>query len=417
MSSAPTSQFERNPSVHTAAIKLPLRSSSSFTIFACALFAVLGIVTTLLGPTLPLLSSRWGISQAQAGALFFYQFISSTIGTLLAGTILAKRSFKAATVLGVVLCLLGVAALVVVNWNWGRYAGACYGFGLGTALPAMNLAVAEANRTRRAASVSILNFAWGIGAISGPVLLRATHSLDVFLLLVSAFLFAGLIGSMLTAVPGRTPPSSNQITPADRSRSLWTLVPLFAFSMFLFCGIENAVAGWAASLALPSFSNLYTALNANIAFWTFFLAGRALAPMALRFLTEAKLLVISIVSAALGVLAFYFAVHPAAILGACAVAGLGIGPGFPLLIARVSELIGSQHPASTVCFAFAGVGAATLPTLSGLLGAKFGNPRAELLLPLAGLLFLLPITRKSQQASSGISASRENQNTTRISQM
>lgn len=390
MSSAPTTHIEP-PASHPS--KAGAGYISSFTFFACALFVVLGIVTTLLGPTLPLLSARWSISTAQAGSLFFYQFVSSTIGTLLSGTILAKRSFKVASTIGVSLCLIGAAALVRADWTWGRCAVACYGFGLGTALPAINLAVAEANRKRRAASVSLLNFAWGIGAISGPVLLRLTHSLDLFLIVLSALLVLGAAGSASTTMPAREQPSASVAPEGDTGRRLWALAPLLAFSMFLFCGIENAVAGWAASLALPSFSNLYSALNANIAFWALFLAGRALAPGALQYLTEAKLLLISIISAALGVLGFYFAVHPAAILVACAIAGLGIGPGFPLLIARISELIGSQHPASTVCFAFAGIGAATLPTLAGMLGARVGHPHAGLLLPLAGLLLLVPATR------------------------
>src|ERR1700736_647329 len=101
--------------------------SASFTIFACALFIVLGVVTTLLGPTLPLFSLRWSISTAQAGSLFFWQFLFSTVGTLMSGAVLAKRSFRLAVLLGVALCLLGIAALVRADWNLGRYAVACYG--------------------------------------------------------------------------------------------------------------------------------------------------------------------------------------------------------------------------------------------------------------------------------------------------
>src|SRR5712671_4825591 len=125
------------------------RASVSFTAFACALFVALGIVTTLLGPTLPLLSVRWSISTAQVGSLFFWQFIASTIGTLLSGVVLSKRSFRLQVLLGVAFCLVGVAALIRADWTLGRYWVACYGFGLGIALPAVNLAVAEANPTRR----------------------------------------------------------------------------------------------------------------------------------------------------------------------------------------------------------------------------------------------------------------------------
>jgi len=388
MSSAPRVAVPAQPI--RASAGLTSSNSAAFTLFACGVFVVLGVVTTLLGPTLPLFKLRWSISAVQAGALFSWQFIFSTVGTLLSGAVLTKRSFKLATLLGVALCLFGTAALVTANWTIGRYAVACYGFGLGISLPTINLAVAEANRNRRAASVSLLNFAWGIGAIGGPVLLDALHSLSLFLVAVSVLLGLSFIASALSAMPSKTEPVS--APDIQHHTQTWLLVTSIAASMFLFCGVENAVGGWAASLALPSFSSVFAATSASIVFFTFFLAGRASAPVALRYLSETRLLLISIILAAGGVFVFYFAAHAITILLACALAGLGIGPGFPLLIARVSELIGPQHPASMVCFSFAGIGAATLPPLVGFVGARFAQPRAGLLLPLGGLLLLIPLS-------------------------
>jgi fucose permease len=370
----------------------PSRASVSFTAFACALFAVLGVVTTLLGPTLPLLSVHWSISTAQAGSLFFWQFIASTIGTLLSGAVLSKRSFKLQVLLGVAFCLVGVAALIRADWTLGCYAVACYGFGLGIALPATNLAVAEANPARRAASVSVLNFAWGIGAVSGPVLLRLTHSLNLFLILLSVLVAVGLIGSAVCPMPSRRTDAAVPL-PAAGKQKHFGIVAMLAFSMFLFCGVENAISGWASSLALPSFSNAYTATSATVAFWALFLAGRALAPAVLRIVSEARLLMAAIILTGAGVLALYFAGHAVTILLACALAGLGVGPGFPLLISQVSEFIGARRPAATICFAFAGVGASTMPALVGIISARIGQPRAGLMLLLAGLAILLIVSR------------------------
>ena len=370
--------------------RLSARNAAAFTLFACGLFVVLGIVTTLLGPTLPLLSARWSISAAQAGILFSWQFVSSTAGTLLSGAVLTKRSFKAAVLIGVALCLFGIVALVTANWTVGRYAVACYGLGLGISLPAINLAVGEANPDRRAASVSLLNFAWGVCAIGGPVFLDTLHSRNVFLVALSILLALTLIGSALSTMPVKA--EQTCVTGVQDGARPWLLVPLIASSMFLFCGVENAVGGWAASLALPSFSNVFAANSAVIVFWTFFLAGRFFTPTVLRHLSEGRLLLTALICAASGVLAFYLATHVVTILLACALAVLGIGPGFPLVIARVSELIGPQHPACMVCFSFAGIGAATLPALVGLVGAKLAQPRAGLLLPLAGLLLLIALS-------------------------
>src|SRR5579859_61287 len=183
-------------------LRMPATSpAASFTWFAYGLFVVLGVVTTLLGLVLPLLTIRWSITSVEAGSLFFWQFVPSTFGTLLSGAVFSKRSFRVAVISGVTLCLIGVAVLLRADWTLGRYAIACYGFGLGVSLPAINLAVAEANPERRAGSVSLLNFAWGIGAISGPILLRLAHNLDIFLALLSFLILVGLVISSVCSMP------------------------------------------------------------------------------------------------------------------------------------------------------------------------------------------------------------------------
>src|SRR5437868_9477435 len=114
MSSVPKPRVASQPDLQVSS------RAASFTLFACGLFIVLGVVTTLLGPTLPLFSSRWPVTTAQLGSLFLWQFIPSTIGTLLSGATLSKRSFRLGVVLGVALCLVGVAGLIWADWKLGR---------------------------------------------------------------------------------------------------------------------------------------------------------------------------------------------------------------------------------------------------------------------------------------------------------
>lgn len=378
-------------------VSIPRQSTSSrsFTVFACGLFVLLGIVTTLLGPTLPLLATRWSIATAQAGRLFFWQFAASTIGTLASGFTLARRSFKIAILLGMALCVAGVGGLAVSNWEMAGAAVACFGFGLGVALPAINLAVAEANPEHRAASVSLLNFSWGIGAIGCPLLLWATYSLNIFLWLVTLVVGAGWMASCFYRVPDGDS-SMIGIQATTLNRHTLTLAAILALLMFLFVGVENAVGGWASALALPQFSSAFTATFANVAFWGFFLGSRALAPLLSRVIKEQQLMRVGIIVAIIGVTCFYFANGAVLVILACGLAGLGIGPGFPVLISRVSVLLGSHNPAATICFAFAGLGGAALPPLVGLVNARAGQARAGLAIPFLALCALLPMSWRSR---------------------
>jgi fucose permease len=349
---------------------------------------VLGVVTTLLGPVLPLLAARWSISTVQAADLFFWQFASSTTGTLLGGVAFSRRSFRLPILLGLGLCTVGVASLSFSSFSWGRMAASLFGLGLGMALPAINLAVADANPGHRAGSVSLLNFSWAIGAISGPALLLALRNLNLFLLSTASALAIALIGSIF--VPGmmwRREEADGGFE-AKRGAGQLTTIFLFAAMMFLFVGVENAIAGWASSLAMPSFSSAYTATVANIAFWTCFLLGRALAPLALRKISEQRLMYAGVLCALSGVAVFYFASSAAPIVIACSLAGLGIAPGFPVVISRLTEKLGAHSPFSAICFACAGIGGATIPPLVGRMGAYLGHPKMGLAIPFLALIGL-----------------------------
>lgn len=96
-----------------------------------------------------------------------------------------------------------------------------------------------------------------------------------------------------------------------------------------------------------------------------------------------------LVCALVAIAGFFFVTNPALVLLACALAGLGIAPAVPVVIARVSENLGDHNPASTICFAFGGVGAATLPMLVGIVETKTGVLRAGLLVPLIAVSLVL----------------------------
>lgn len=242
----------------------------------------------------------------------------------------------------------------------------------------------EANPARRAASLSLLNFFWAAGAVGGPLLLLLLRNLDRFLALLSLALALCILLAVLS--PVSTSPLGLQEASTDRMRRGRLAIAAFlSVAFFLLVGSENAVSGWASSLALPQFSSAYTAAAAPAAFWTFFLIGRASSPSVLRKIEEVRLLSCGLACALVGIVAFFIVQNPIFILIACALAGLGIAPGVPVVIAQVAEKLGDHTPASTVCFAAGGIGAATLPGLVGIIEAKTGIPKLGLAIPLMAL--------------------------------
>src|SRR5262249_25498582 len=179
------------------------KSSAILTRAAYVSFVPIGIGTVLLGPMLPSLSARWSLDYAQAGALFTAQYLASTCAVALSGVLVTRFGFRFAMKLGIFLMAIGIALLMEGPKLWGILCIAMYGGGLGIAVPAANLLVAEVNPGRRSASLSWLNFCWSAGAVACPFLvaLASRHQqIPVFLRVVGGFSLAVVIGIAL--MPG-----------------------------------------------------------------------------------------------------------------------------------------------------------------------------------------------------------------------
>ena len=211
-------------------------------------FLPTGILTTLLGPMLPLLIARWSLNDTQAGNLFLVQFLSSLVGVQLAGVLLSRLGFRPSFLLGLLLMAGGTATLYMGSVGLGMASVAVYGLGLGLIIPTDNLLIAELSSTSRSGAVSLLNFFWGIGAVLCSLLVawaEAHRALPFFLGAVSLLLVLLAFAMRGLAFPPAAPSRDR----ASNWRELVKLpaVWLFAAVFFLYPGAETAVGGWIGS--------------------------------------------------------------------------------------------------------------------------------------------------------------------------
>ena len=180
-------------SIPTQSVSPPV-SSAAFVVLHAG-FVITGIVTTLLGPLLPILIARWSLSDQRAGLFFTAQFCGSMLGVASIGPLI-KRGYRYTFVGGFGLIAAGVAGLNFGSHVAALAAAAVFGCGLGQTLSSANLWVAEIAKGRRVAALSILNLMWGIGAIvSSPCVMMAQLRGAT-----SWLLYAIAAGSTLTAV-------------------------------------------------------------------------------------------------------------------------------------------------------------------------------------------------------------------------
>src|SRR6201986_999131 len=118
-------------SVQTRSSALPISSSASLVLHGG--FVLMGIVTTLLGPMLPILISRWSLSDQRAGLFFSAQFCGSMLGVSSLGPLL-RRGYRHTLVCGFSLIAVGVAGLNLGGYIACLAASVLFGCGLGQAL-------------------------------------------------------------------------------------------------------------------------------------------------------------------------------------------------------------------------------------------------------------------------------------------
>lgn len=359
-----------------------------------------GILTTLLGPMLPILIARWALNDEQAGNLFLVEFLAELAGVQLAAVLLARWGYRPAFLLGLLSMACGVSTLYIGSTALGLASVAVFGLGLGLVIPTDNLLIAEistgSGSSSQAGAVSLLNFFWGVGAVfcSLMVAWTAAHKLlPLFLGSVAAFLLLLLLAMRNLPFPPAEKPreTSTSWLELARTPAIW----LFAAVFFLYPGAETAVGGWVGSYV----SRLGTrgaamALVMPAFFWSALTMGRALGTAFLRHFSERRILRIGYAAAAAGIGLMLWAPALAGVIAGLLITGLSFATLYPITVAQLSQRFGvAARSLGAVMFSLAAIGPALIPWLVGVISHATGSLRAGLLLPLGAtvILFLIHV--------------------------
>ncbi len=364
-------------------------------------FLPTGILTTLLGPMLPILIARWAMNDTQAGNLFLVEFLAMLVGVQLSGVLLARRGFRPAFLLGLLLMACGVAMLYMGSLWLGLASVAAYGLGLGLIIPTDNLLIAEigsssgSGPSSRAGAVSLLNFFWGVGAVlcSLMVAWTAAHKLLPFFLSAVALLLV-LLALAMRNLPFPAAAKSAE-SPSSSWRELWKnpTIWLFAAVFFLYPGAETAVGGWIGSYVSrlgPRGAAMASMMPAF--FWSALTVGRGLGTAFLRHFSERRVLRAGSAAGAAGIGLMLWAPSLPGVIGGALITGLSFATLYPITVARLSQRFGvAARSIGSVMFSLAAVGPAVIPWMVGVISHATGSLRAGLLLPLGATVILVLI--------------------------
>jgi len=378
------------------------------TAVAHATFVPTGIVTVLLGPVLPWLSGRWSLSDAEAGEFFTAQFLASTLGVVISGVLVPRLGYRFAMLLGLVFMAAGVGTLPIGSRVMGMAAVACYGIGLGLAIPTCNLLVAEVNPSTRAAALSLLNFSWSVGAVACPFLLapfQRTGRISMFFYSLAAFVLLVALSLAWVALPRSSATedaSEKSAQPLVRLLLTPTAIVLGVL-FFVYVGTENAVGGWLASYAKRLVDHGTIWVTTPSFFYGGLLAGRALAPLFLKRISEVRLVRLSVTTAAGGLMVLVASRSMPLVLVSASVIGLGLAAIYPITISLLSNAFGlAAKRIGSVMFMLASFGAACTPWLVGVASTEMSSLKYGLAVPLVGCVLMLGLYLRDWQKTATV---------------
>ena len=368
-------------------------------------FVLTGVEITLTGPLMPQFIARWSLSDSQAGVLLAIEFSGSLAGVWLSSLITHYLGARTSLVLGYLMIGGGLATINTSSMTIVLFALGALGIGYGLVVPPTNLAVAEIGGARSASLVSLVNFAWGAGAVScSPLVLLALKNGFLLQFLIFFAGFGGLLAfSFLFArFPDEKHAATSTTSAAATSVGLVTTLTLAAL-FFLYVGVEVSLGSWAAAYAKRlAGGGEGIATLAPMFFYGGLLAGRASAPFVLARLHEYRLVTAALILVIIGNTVFVLAPTQTIAFVSATLAGLGCAAIFPVYIAWLSRWYRARAARlGSLMFSMSSLGSAFGPWLVGFVSAHAGSLRIGLLVPLASavsMMLLLLLVRRQAAA-------------------
>ncbi len=375
-------------------------------------FFLSGTTTVLIGQVLPILARRFTLGDLEVSWFFPSQFAGSLIGTFLTSYFAKRSNFFAATLLGGLLMAAGVAMMNADSFTVCIIGFVINGLGIGLTLPAINMLILEANLGRVGSALSILNFCWGFGAIICKPFVdafstRETLGLTTWLLAVPL-----VAASLALAVLGRSPEEKaarTQTETPEPQTPIWTTPLAWTIAVFnlIHVGFESGMGGWLTTYTerVPG-APIASWVSPTLLYFSFFVLGRAAAPLLFRFLNENRMLMLGLVIV-LGGMIITLAAPTVLILSLGAViAGFGTSWIFPTNVARFSQTFGPTATRRAMpLFIFGTLGAAASTWLIGFVSDRTGNLNSGMYVLLISIVLLIGLqaylgTRKDVLATN-----------------
>jgi predicted MFS family arabinose efflux permease len=356
-----------------------------YTWLGYTLLACFGFGLSLVGPIMPFLAAKMHLTFTQIG----FHFTLMSVGTVsisLIGDKVAKRIgndqlvWGAASLIGIALLGITMGSSLAIT----MFSMFLFGCAVGAVVLISNTAIAIAAGQHAAKAYTEANIAVGVAMVIGPLLAglvsksplgwQAIAFLPLIVVGLLKTLFWGL--PLPTALPGKE--NSFQSAGDLDKRRLSVLFWVFGIIMFLSVAIEWLISALGASFLTTVVGfELSTSAALMSVFAVSIVLGRLIGRSLLNYMTESRLLMLSLVWVLLTFPFYWLSTLPVLNVAGMFLIGLGVGNLAPLSMSGAMTSAGEATNRASARFGlFPPIGVLTMVQLFSILSDQYGIQRA-----------------------------------------
>ena len=369
-------------------------------------FIGVGLPDSLLGTAWPFMVGEFGVSVDSAGILSMAISAGIIVASLTAYRLTRRFGLGRAAAVGLALMTVALSGYALSGSLWGALAFSFpLGFGSGLLQTIFNDFVAEHYTARH---MSWLHGAWGIGAVSGPLLVAAFSKTSVgwqggywSVAVVECCLVAAILVSM-SRWPKAQPVARSEKASVGSPALHGKLCMIGQF--FLYCSMENSIMLWGASYLIGAKGiDAATAAQGVSLFFLGITAGRFLGGIAAGKIGNAKMIFFSVTASVVLDAALFCVTEKTLILGVFLLLGCSMAPIYPAMLHQTPSFFPGENLQLLmgVQVASAYTGILIMPPLLGKLFSLLSFrllPMVQAICLLGVLLCVTVLRRRSESA-------------------
>lgn len=348
----------------------------------------LGLMSAVLGPTLPALAVQVGSTPDALGVLFAARSLGYLLASLVIGPVYDRRTAHPVLIVALLTIAASLAAVPLMPTRAALIATLLVmGVAQGVLDVGNNMMLLRVHGPRVAPYMNALHCFYGVGALLAPLCVSATPSLGWGYWSLALAMLPVAIHLALARSPEPVASSHAELEEHTNAspRLLWLLVAFFLLGQ----GAEAGFAGWIYTVALGVGFSDDAAASLLSSFWAAFTLGRMLSIAAAAYVRARTMLTVDLLGALASVGVLLLFDGPTALWIGTLALGLSLASLFPATMSLAGEHLRLRGAVTSKLFVGASLGSMLMPW--GLGYTLTLGPRGPLWIVLIDLLVAVAV--------------------------